>query len=145
MGLGETILIIGDEENLRTTLGEILRRAGYVVTIMSQAGEALQSLEDTCYDLVFLDLKMSELNGVNLLPEIRRRRPDTPVIMLTAGAPFDPNEHASNTTPFGYLLKPIDPERIVACTDDMLRKNRQVKGTVYTPKDVQPATHKKNH
>lgn len=142
MGLDDTVLIIGDEENLRTTLGEILRRAGYVVTIMSQAGEALQSLQETCYDLVFLDLKMKELNGINLLPEIRRRHPGIPVILLTAGAPYDPVDYNDKTTPVGYLLKPIDPARIISYTDETLCKSRQVKGDVTPAKVIQSSPRK---
>jgi CheY-like chemotaxis protein len=67
MASTNTILIIDDEPNLRRSLTLILQRAGYTVTMAGNALEANQYLEAGAFDLVFLDLKMPDTNGLELL------------------------------------------------------------------------------
>ena len=67
-----TILIIDDEPNLRHSLALILQRASYTVTTAADAHEALQNLQAGAYDLTFLDLKLPDRSGMNLLPELRQ-------------------------------------------------------------------------
>lgn len=137
MGNGETILIADDEPNLRTTLAAIMRKAGFVVTTAESAGEALSCLEDLCFDLVILDLKMPLWSEKDLLAEIRCRRPALPVIILN---PWNAND----TTPSSldepetvlYLLKPIDPAKIVDCTQELVNKTRSIKRQGATAKDI---------
>jgi DNA-binding NtrC family response regulator len=127
MGFGETILIVSDEQNLRTTLAVILQRAGYGVTTSGNADETLRFLGEKCFNLVFLDLKTTELNGRKLLPEIKRRFPGIPVIMLTALTSNEGHKDLDGLDPTGYLLKPIDPARIVTSINEMLNKGRSLK------------------
>jgi DNA-binding NtrC family response regulator len=127
MGFGETILIVSDEQNLRMTLAVILQRAGYGVTTSGNADETLRFLGEKCFNLVFLDLKTTELNGMKLLPEIKRRFPGIPVIMLTALASNESHGDLEEFDPTGYLLKPIDPARIVTSINEMLKKRRSIK------------------
>jgi DNA-binding NtrC family response regulator len=142
MAFGETILIVGDEQNLRTTLAAILQRAGYVITTSGSAGEALQYLREKCFDLVFLDLKMTELNGIELLPEIKHRHPGIPVIMLTAMASIETPEPSDELSAAGYLFKPIDPARIVACADEVINKSRSIKQQNIPTKEIHTAPRK---
>ncbi len=126
MGFGEFILLIGDEPNLRTTLAAILQRAGYDITTSGSADEALQFLKEKCFDLVILDLKMTELDRIELLPEIKRSHPGIPVIMLTSMALSEAPEPTDGLAAAGYLLKPIDPARIVAFANDVINNSRSV-------------------
>ena len=139
MSFGETILIIGDEQNLRTTLAAILQRAGYVITTSGSADEALLYLREKCFDLVFLDLKMTELNRIELLPEIKHRHPGTPVVLLTSLGLNEVPEAADELAADGYLLKPIDPARIVACANEVIQKSRSVRGKRLSDSDIHPA------
>jgi len=108
------ILIIDDDPNLCRTLALILTRAGYRVTTATHAHEALQYLQTGAYDLVFLDLKMPDIDGLTLLPEIRRCYPETPVLILTAYATPESTVEAIRRGARDYLSKPIDPGYILA-------------------------------
>jgi DNA-binding NtrC family response regulator len=108
-----SILVVDDEENLRVTLALILERDGYQVSMAANVSEARRCLETGQYDLVFLDMKMPDGNGMTLLPELHNRYPDMPVLILTAhdklGAAVEAVTHGARD----YLLKPVDPLQLL--------------------------------
>ena len=122
-----TILIIDDEPNLRRSLALILQRAGYAVSTAECAEQVHQYLQAGAYDLVFLDLKMPDINGLELLPQIRQVYPEMPVLILTAHATLDSAIEAVRKGARDYLLKPIDPEQILTRVKDVLAEQQQPK------------------
>jgi DNA-binding NtrC family response regulator len=126
MGCGDTILIVGEEINLLTTLAAIFQRAGYAITTSCSPKEALQHLGRRDFNLVFLDLKMPSRSGINLLYELKWRHPAVPVIILTASASNETRAMPYQPGTVGYLLKPIDPAKIVAYAEEVLIKNRRI-------------------
>lgn len=122
MGTNHSILIIDDEPNLRRSLGLILQRVGYVITTASNAAEALHLLQAGAYDLTFLDIKLPDQNGLQLLPQIRDLYPDMPILILTAHATLDTAIGAVRMGARDYLLKPIDPENILSRVDEILKE-----------------------
>jgi DNA-binding response OmpR family regulator len=120
-----TILIIDDEPNLRRSLAMILQRAGYSITCAESAEQVHQYLQAGAYDLVFLDLKMPDINGLQLLPEIRRQYPEMPVLILTAHATLDSAIEAVRKGARDYLLKPINPEQILKRVGEVLAEQQQ--------------------
>ena len=124
MGTNHCILIIDDEPNLRRSLGLILQRAGYNITTASNASEAIHLLQAGAYDLVFLDIKLPDQNGIQLLPQIRDLYPDMPVLILTAHATLDTAISAVRAGARDYLLKPIDPENILTRVDSILSEQK---------------------
>src|SRR5512136_1462630 len=105
MAINHTILIVDDEPNLRRSLGLILQRAGYFVTTAANAAEAIQLLQAGAYDLTFLDIKLPDQSGIQLLPQIRDLYPDMPVLILTAHASLDTAIEAVRAGAKDYLLK----------------------------------------
>ena len=122
MGTNHSILIIDDEPNLRRSLGLILQRAGYLITSASSAAEAIHLLQAGAYDLTFLDIKLPDQNGLQLLPQIRDLYPEMPILILTAHATLDTAIGAVRLGAKDYLLKPIDPENILARVADILKE-----------------------
>ena len=120
-----TILVVDDEPNLRQSLAAILHRDGYLVTTAADAQEVRQYLQKGPFDLVFLDLKMPGGNGITLLSEIRKQYAEMPVIILTAHATLDSAMEAVRMGAQDYLLKPIDPPRILARTREILAQQQQ--------------------
>ncbi|RPI86965.1 MAG: response regulator [Chloroflexi bacterium] len=127
MNNGNFILIVDDDQNLRTTLSLILNRAGFRTALACEGMEALKNLENQRYDLVFLDLKMPGMDGMEVLQEISRRKPDLPVLVLTANASLESAIQALGLGASGYLLKPIEPEQIINRARDVIRQKQQVK------------------
>jgi DNA-binding response OmpR family regulator len=120
-----TILVVDDEANLRQTLTAILQRAGYQVSAAANAQEARQFLRAGAYGLVFLDLKMPGIDGLTLLPEFRQQYPDMPILILTAHATIDSAIKAVREGARDYLIKPMDPDDLLARVKDILHEQRQ--------------------
>jgi DNA-binding NtrC family response regulator len=104
------ILVIDDENHLRRTLTVILQRAGYQVIAATCGRDAHDYLKDMKFDLVFLDINLTDINGLTLLPKIKTTYPGLPVIILTAYPSQESMSYARHEGASEYLLKPVDPE-----------------------------------
>ena len=127
MATTNTVLVIDDEIHLRRSLTLVLQRNGYRVTCAANAQEGLTALEVGSFDVVFLDLKLPDRDGLTILPEIRYLYPEMPVIILTAHATLESAMQAVRQGANDYLLKPIQPEMILKRLDEILVNQ---KGTV---------------
>jgi len=119
------ILVIDDETNLRNTLAAILQQGGYLPTLAGDGREALACLEGGEFDLVFLDLRLSDTNGLDLLPRIHKIKPDLPVLILTAHATLESAMEAVRRGARDYMLKPIDPPYILARVGEILAEQQE--------------------
>jgi DNA-binding response OmpR family regulator len=124
MANNHSVLIIDDEPNLRRSLGLILQRAGYTVTTASNAAEALQLLQAGPFDIAFLDIKLPDKNGIQLLPQIKNLYPEMPILILTAHATLETAIGAVRLGAKDYLLKPIDPENILTRIEDIIKEQK---------------------
>ena len=122
-----SILVIDDEPNLRKSLALILQHAGYQVTTAEHAQAALCTLQAGSYDLVFLDIKLPDMNGMELLPQIRRLYPDLPVLILTAHATLESAMAAVRQGARDYLLKPLRAEQILTRVHEVLAEQTSPK------------------
>jgi DNA-binding response OmpR family regulator len=117
-----TILIVDDEENLRHTLAFILKRAGYYVTTTKNARDALNSLQSGVFDLMILDLKMPDVDGLSLLKMIKHKHSKMPIFILTAYGSLDSAIDALRLGARDYLLKPIDPAQLLERIQKILQE-----------------------
>ncbi|MEI7987834.1 MAG: response regulator transcription factor [Chloroflexota bacterium] len=115
-----SVLIIDDDDNLRSTLAMILQKAGYRVTTAENAESALNILKAGVYDLAFLDLKMPGMEGTELLVHLRELYPDMPVLILTAHASLDSSIHAVRFGARDYLIKPMSPQSVLERIEQVL-------------------------
>jgi DNA-binding NtrC family response regulator len=114
------ILIVDDEASLRQTLARILQRAGFEVTTSFNGGEALSLLSQHPFDLVYLDIRMPDMNGLEVLQMIHAKSPDLPVILLTAQPDLNSAVEALRRGAMDYLLKPLKPQTIIDRTRSIL-------------------------
>lgn len=115
-----SILLIDDDANIRRTLALILQRAGYQVSTARQACEAISYLETHHVDLVFLDLKMPDVDGMSLLPKIHFLYAKMPVLVLTAQPTPEAEAEARQLGAVSYLTKPVDPESLLKTVQEIL-------------------------
>jgi DNA-binding NtrC family response regulator len=115
-----SILLVDDEENLRRSLAMILNREGHRVTTADSLKKARECLQVCSYDLVFLDLKLPDENGLSLLPELRRDYPHMMVLILTAHDRLEAAIEAVHEGASDYLLKPIDPPALIKRVREVL-------------------------
>ncbi len=122
IGLGpyRRVLIVDDEANLRQTLARILHQIGCEVTTSADGAEALQRLENSPYDLVYLDIRLPGVDGLQVLRQIHDRYPQVAVVLLTAHASISSAVEAVRLGATDYLIKPISPEALSAHTRTIL-------------------------
>ncbi len=108
------VLIVDDNEALAENLLEIFEDEGMEGTVCTRPGQALSSLEgDAAYDLVVTDFRMPEMNGVELVRQIKRRHPQLPIIMLSAYVGDVDADAAREAGVLEVLRKPEDLQRLV--------------------------------
>lgn len=118
------ILLLDDEERLRSLTARILALEGYAVTEAGTAREGLRRLEQGDFQVVLCDVKLPDGNGVELSGEIKKRWPDTEVILLTAYGNIPDGVQAIKNGAFDYLTKGDDQERILPLISRALEKAR---------------------
>ena len=119
------ILVVDDEEVTRLSLAEILSLEGYQVSSAGSGEEALQKLEEERFDLVLADLVMKEVNGLQVMEAVKKRSPETVVIMLTAYGTLESAIQAMRQGAYDYLIKPCGAQEIVASVANALARQRQ--------------------
>src|SRR5450432_3321290 len=106
------ILIVDDEKNIRRALTMALESMEHAVTCASNSATALAELRAASFDVVLLDLKLSQENGLDVLEEILRISPQTAVVMVTAYASIETAVEAMRRGAFDYLPKPCTPDQV---------------------------------
>lgn len=121
----KSILIVDDEAGLRLTLALVLQKEGYRVETASGGKEALEYLGVSKFDLMFLDLNMPDVSGIDLLVKVHKQRPLMPVLILTAHATLDSAIQAVRLGARDYLLKPAETPLILARVTEILAEAEQ--------------------
>jgi DNA-binding NtrC family response regulator len=114
------ILIVDDEEDLRTLLGHVLTSAGYQIDTAADGETALKLLQKQKFDLALLDIQMPNLNGIQVLKYLHQHLPSTKAIMLTGYADL---KHAMEAKEFGardFIGKPYKLEDILSTVERVL-------------------------
>lgn len=106
------VLVVDDEKNIRATLAACLEGMGCRVAAVATASEALTALERQAFDLAFLDLRLKETNGLDLLPKLLAASPQLPIVMITAYATISTAVEAIKRGARDYLSKPFTPAQI---------------------------------
>ena len=111
--ISKTILIAEDEQVLRESVAELLTEEGYQVLQAPDGKAAYDIIVDRPVDLVLSDIRMPEMDGLQLLARLRQAAPQTPVIMLTAYGTVESAVGAMRAGAFDYLLKPVQFDDLV--------------------------------
>jgi two-component system nitrogen regulation response regulator GlnG len=109
-----TILVADDDRSIRTVLGQALARSGYQVRTTGTAATLWRWVEDGEGDLVITDVVMPDENGLDLVPRIRRVRPDLRVVVMSAQSTLTTAVKATQRGAFDYLPKPFDLNELLA-------------------------------
>ncbi|MGQ9678813.1 MAG: response regulator, partial [bacterium] len=115
-----SILIVDDEIDFASTLSTILTTKGYHPVIANSGWEAMNLLKETKPDIVLVDLKLPDTNGIKLLPKIKKQVPDAEIVILTGHATVETAIQALHEGAFGYLRKPCSPDRLFLTLENAL-------------------------
>lgn len=127
------ILIVDDEETLTWSMAKSLSKDKdkYQVLVANSGREALEILRTTKVDLVISDIRMPDINGLDLLVRIRKEHPQTKVIIMTAYGSSDVQKEASRRGSLYYIEKPFEISDIRKVIIDFLGKRKGFQGKVY--------------
>jgi len=120
------ILIVDDEPNIRQGLAEALEGQGYEIEQAASGETALERLSLTSFDLVLADLVMEGMDGIELLQEVNRLRPQTEVVIITAHGTIETAVKALKEGAYDYLTKPINVKRFRSYVHNILRAQELV-------------------
>ncbi len=123
MTQGAHILVVDDEVNIRGALVTLLEKKGHHVRGVGTGEEALEQLEAVAVDLVMTDLKMPGIGGMEFLRRLKRKWPDTEVVVMTAYGSIDTAVEAMRCGAYDYLTKPIDRERFPIVVEKALERH----------------------
>jgi len=129
---GEPVLIVDDEKNIRRTLRMVLEGEGYQVAEAGSAAEAEAALTAAPVELILLDVKLGEDNGIELLRQLKARGEDgvgsawadIPVVMISGHATIDDAVNATRLGAFDFMEKPLDRSRVVVTVRNALDRRR---------------------
>jgi two-component system nitrogen regulation response regulator NtrX len=116
------ILVVDDEEPIRKTLRMTLEYEGYEVTDASSGSEALEKIDRDPCELVFLDIKMPGMDGLEVLQEIRERTTAPQVVMISGHGNVDTAVQATKLGAFDFIEKPLETERVLLAVRNALER-----------------------
>src|SRR5271154_6735568 len=131
-----TVLVADDDRSIRTVLTQALGRSGYQVRSTGNAATLWRWVEDGEGDLVITDVVMPDENGLDLIPRIRKLRPDLRVVVMSAQSTLMTAVKAAQRGAFEYLPKPFDLQELLAVVARALTVSPEPTGMVPEPRDA---------
>jgi two-component system nitrogen regulation response regulator NtrX len=123
----ETILIVDDEQSIRDSLAGLLADEGYATQCAADGEEGLKALrggQGADPDLVLLDIAMPGRDGVDILEEMRRTRPELPVVMMSGHATIETAVRATQLGAYDFIEKPLSVEKLLLTIQHALDRSR---------------------
>jgi DNA-binding NtrC family response regulator len=130
------ILVIDDERAIRNTLKEILEYEKYQVELAENAKQAMELIKSSDFDLLLCDIKMPEMDGLELLPHLIEAHPDTPVVMISGHGNIDTAVEAIKKGAYDFIEKPLDLNRLLITIRNAMDKSKLVNETKKLRKKV---------
>lgn len=119
------ILVIDDEPIVRISCERTLGPEGYDVTLASSGQEGIDQLEKETFSLVLLDLKMPDIDGIEVLNRIKNSWPDTKVVMVTGYSTVETAVQALRLGAYNFVEKPFTPDILLKAVKEVFEKSDQ--------------------
>jgi DNA-binding NtrC family response regulator len=119
------ILIVDDDENIRKVLIAILEDKGYTIDAVGTAKEAKRRTDEKFYNLALIDIRLPDMEGIDLLTKIKDTTPRMRKIIITGYPTLQNAVDAVNRGADAYIMKPFDVERVLGTIKEQLRRQEQ--------------------
>ncbi|MBI2871812.1 MAG: response regulator [Chloroflexi bacterium] len=123
------VLIIEDEEIVRDSMRRVLADAGYHADAVPSAAAGLSRLAHQAYDLLLVDMKLPNTDGLAFLREVRARDPLMGAVVVTGYGTLEDSSRAMELGALGFVLKPASPQRLLAVVEDAIHRQRVAEET----------------
>jgi DNA-binding NtrC family response regulator len=121
MGKPARILVVDDDENIRTTIEAILKNEGYAVDVAANGREAIKKSETAAYNVALIDIRLPDMEGTELLTSIRDTAPKVRKIIITGYPSMQNAIDAVNRQADAYLVKPVDLDKLLGLVREQLK------------------------
>ena len=121
------ILIVDDDDTIRSTMKAILEDEGYEVDLAASGKEGVQKAKETSYNIALLDIRLPDMEGVELLGRMKDSIPRMRKIMVTGFPSLQNAVEAVNKSADAYLIKPVDVDKLLATVKEQLQKQEEDK------------------
>jgi len=125
MGEAARILIIDDDENIRKVLQAILEDEGYIVETVDTAKKGIKKSEKAFYNLALIDVRLPDMEGIELLSMLRNTKPKMRKIIVTGYPTLQNAISAVNKGADAYVMKPFEVEKILQTIREQLEKQME--------------------
>src|SRR4030066_872356 len=122
------ILIVDDDENIRKVLAAILEDEGYSVESVDTAKKGIEKSETAFYNLALLDVRLPDMEGIDLLPKLRETKPKMRKIIITGYPTLQNAVGAVNKGADAFVMKPFDVEKMLITIKEQLQKQEEEGG-----------------
>jgi len=119
-GARARVLVVDDDELIRSLFKETLEEQGHKVVVANNSTQGIEYVKQWDFDLVFLDLKLPDMDGAELLEQLRSIKPKLPVTIITGYPGSEMMERAFKQGPFGVMDKPFDAADIITAVENFL-------------------------
>lgn len=118
----QPILVVDDEAIVRESIRDWLKDSGYKVRVAESGEEALKMIEEDNYGVMILDLRLPNMNGIDVLKKVKQSKPNMKSIVITAYPTMQTQEEVSGLGAIDYLVKPVFPAKLEAIVKEALGK-----------------------
>jgi DNA-binding NtrC family response regulator len=127
MGEAARILVIDDDENIRKVLATILEDEGYIVETAETAKKGIEKSEKTFCNLALIDIRLPDMEGIDLLLKLRSTKPKMRKIIVTGYPTLQNAVAAVNKGADAYVMKPFEVDKILQTIREQLKKQEEEK------------------
>lgn len=130
------VLVVEDDASLRNSLVESLGQASYVVEARSSAAEALHTLKSASFDIILCDLKLPDMDGMQLIPLAREAAPNAVIVLMTAFGSSETAIRALRAGAYDYLAKPFSMDELLLTLrkieerEQLLHENEELRSAI---------------
>ena len=133
----DRVLIIDDEDTIRDSMHQVLKKEGYQVREAADGKEGLSLFNQETFQVVFLDLKLPGLNGLRILGQMKEANPETPIIIITGYGSIESAVEAIKLGAFDYMVKPFSPEELRLVTKKAIESRKMMFEKIYLRSELQ--------
>lgn len=139
--MSEEILVIDDESGIRSSLMGILEDEGYKVKVTDTGEKGIDLVKSGNYDLVFLDIWLPEMNGIEALEKIKAHNENTQVVMITGHGSIESAVSATKLGAYNFLEKPLSLEKVVIVAKNALQQKRLLEENIQLQERIRRRYH----
>ena len=132
----EKILIVDDEKSVLDVLTVVFKKEGYRVKASLSAQKAFELIDKEDFDLILSDIRLPQISGMELLRQVKEKKPDIPVIMITAYGTIKQAVEAFKAGAIDYVLKPFDVEELKIIVSQGLEKRKLKEENILLKKEL---------